>query len=377
MGVMQAIEILYKDVQGSIERIRQRFVGKVDLSASSYDTAWVAMVPSNRDSPNQQPCFPGCLEWVMENQKADGSWGLSSNHPSLVKDSLSSTLACVLALQKWKVGEQLVQKGLDFIGSKRYAVMDKHQSSPIGFDIIFPSMINYANDLGLNLPLDSDFVNVMFRNRHLQLQRGKEGHLLYYAEGLDESYEWKEVMKNQQRSNGSLFNSPATSAAALIQFHDDKCFDYLQSLSKIHGKAGRSEEIILDVSCCALAFRLLRMNGYEVSSDALADFVDDEHFFSTVSPQFTTIDTIIHLYRASQVAIFPDEPILDKINVWTRTFLKHQYSSNQDIVYDEKLHKEVDYALNFTIDTVDRLKHRRGIELYNPDDFRMLKTSYR
>ncbi|KAM7462294.1 hypothetical protein LguiA_030415 [Lonicera macranthoides] len=343
----------HKDVQGSIERIRERFVGKVDLSASSYDTAWVAMVPSNRDSPNQQPCFPGCLEWVMENQKADGSWGLSSNHPSLVKDSLSSTLACVLALQKWKVGEQLVQKGLDFIGSKRYAVMDKHQSSPIGFDIIFPSMINYANDLGLNLPLDSDFVNVMFHNRHLQLQRkisfrGKEGHLVYYAEGLDESYEWKEVMKNQQRSNGSLFNSPATSAAALIQFHDDKCFDYLQSLSKIHGKA-----------------------------DALADFVDDEHFFSTVSPQFTTIDTIIHLYRASQVAIFPDEPILDKINVWTRTFLKHQYSLNQDIVYDEKLHKEVDYALNFTIDTVDRLKHRRGIELYNPDDFRMLKTSYR
>ncbi|KAM7466317.1 hypothetical protein LguiB_013879 [Lonicera macranthoides] len=414
---------LHKDVQGSIERIRERFVGKVDLSASSYDTAWVAMVPSNRDSPNQQPCFPGCLEWVMENQKADGSWGLSSNHPSLVKDSLSSTLACVLALQKWKVGEQLVQKGLDFIGSKRYAVMDKHQSSPIGFDIIFPSMINYPNDLGLNLHLDSDFVNVMFHNRHLQLQsfRGKEGHLVYYAEGLDESYEWKEVMKNQQRSNGSLFNSPATSAAALIQFHDDKCFDYLQSLSKIHGKAvptiypfdvysrlcmvdivdrlginryfkheikiildethrcwqQRSEQIILDVSCCALAFRLLRMNGYEVSSDALADFVDDEHFFSTVSPQFTTIDTIIHLYRASQVAIFPDEPILDKINVWTRTFLKHQYSSNQDIVYDEKLHKEVDYALNFTIDTVDRLKHRRGIELYNPDDFRMLKTSYR
>ncbi|KAM7466311.1 hypothetical protein LguiB_013873 [Lonicera macranthoides] len=114
-------------------------------------------------------------------------------------------------------------------------------------------------------------------------------------------------MKNQQRSNGSLFNSPATSAAALIQFHDDKCFDYLQSLSKIHGKAvptiypfdvfsrlcmvdivdrlginryeieiildetnrcwqQRSEEIILDVSCCALAFWLLRKNGYEVSS---------------------------------------------------------------------------------------------------------------
>ncbi|KAM7497483.1 hypothetical protein LguiA_021897 [Lonicera macranthoides] len=46
----------------------------------------------------------------MENQKADGSWGLNSSHPSLVKDSLSSTLACVLALQKWNVGEHLVRK---------------------------------------------------------------------------------------------------------------------------------------------------------------------------------------------------------------------------------------------------------------------------
>ncbi|KAM7462288.1 hypothetical protein LguiA_030409 [Lonicera macranthoides] len=70
------------------------------------------MVPSNRDSPNQQPCFPGCLEWVMENQKADGSWGLSSNHPSLVKDSLSSTLACVLALQNGKSANNLFKKVL-------------------------------------------------------------------------------------------------------------------------------------------------------------------------------------------------------------------------------------------------------------------------
>ncbi|KAM7502845.1 hypothetical protein LguiB_001749 [Lonicera macranthoides] len=106
--------MLDKNAEASIERIRERF-GKTDLSISSYDTAWVAMVPPNRDSQNHnhhQPSFPDCLEWVMENQKADGSWGLDLSHPSLVKDSLSSTLACVLALQKWKVGENLVQKGI-------------------------------------------------------------------------------------------------------------------------------------------------------------------------------------------------------------------------------------------------------------------------
>ncbi|KAM7465911.1 hypothetical protein LguiB_013473 [Lonicera macranthoides] len=185
---------------GSIERIRERFK-KLELSVSSYDTAWVAMVPSNSGLPIQQrqPCFPGCLEWVMENQKADGSWGLNPSHSSLVKESISSTLACVLALQKWKVGEQLVQRGLDFIGSNRLVVDDKTQISPMG---------------------------------------GKGSRTLaYFAEGLGESYDWEEMIKEEQRSNGSLFNSPSTTAAALIHLRNDKCFHYLQSLLKTYGNA--------------------------------------------------------------------------------------------------------------------------------------------
>ncbi|OIT19047.1 cis-abienol synthase, chloroplastic, partial [Nicotiana attenuata] len=88
------------------ERIRETFQ-KVELSPSSYDTAWVAMVPS-RHSVNE-PCFPQCLDWILENQTEDGSWGLNPSHSLLVKDSLSSTLACLLALRKWGVGENQVQ----------------------------------------------------------------------------------------------------------------------------------------------------------------------------------------------------------------------------------------------------------------------------
>lgn len=74
-------------------------------------------------------------------------------------------------------------------------------------------------------------------------------------------------------------------------------------------------------------------------ADALEELADQDHFFNTVSPQFTNTETIIQLYRASQLPIFQNEPILDKINVWTSTFLRHQLL-NQDI-YDERLHKEV------------------------------------
>ncbi|KAM7461960.1 hypothetical protein LguiA_030081 [Lonicera macranthoides] len=281
--------------------------------------------------------------------------------------------------------------------------------------------------------------------------------LAYFAEGIGESYDWKELIKNEQRSNGSIFNSPATTAAALIHLHDDKCIKYLQSVLKINGKAVptiypydkyarlsmvdtlermgiaryfkceinnvldethrywqlRNEEIFLDPACCALAFRLLWMHGYEVSSlivsvtnrlmnstlpmviidirvteefatvknrdksfvYSLEEYVDQEHFFNTSSPQITTANTIIELYKASEVKILEDEPILENIQNWTNTFLKHQLS-NQEIC-DDQLRKEVDYALDYSINSLSRLAHRSRIELYNVDHFQMLKTSYR
>ncbi|KAL2472335.1 Ent-kaur-16-ene synthase [Abeliophyllum distichum] len=105
----------YQNVEDSIERIREAFGKKVhELSASFYDTAWVAMVPS-LETPNK-PYFPQCLDWIMEHQQKDGSWGPNPIHPSLVKDSLSCTFACLLALRKWAVGEHLVHVRINVQG---------------------------------------------------------------------------------------------------------------------------------------------------------------------------------------------------------------------------------------------------------------------
>lgn len=99
------------------ERIKKLFEN-VHLSASSYDTAWVAMVPSPDSSMN--PCFPRCIDWLLKNQHHDGSWGLPDRPSWLVKDSLSSTLACVLALKQWSLGEEEMNKGTDIASSFRF-----------------------------------------------------------------------------------------------------------------------------------------------------------------------------------------------------------------------------------------------------------------
>ena len=79
------------------------------MTASPYDTAWVAMVP--HPSSHQDPCFDHCLDWILQNQHENGSWGNFNLGPSLLKDKLSSTLACVLALKKWSCGEEHIKNG--------------------------------------------------------------------------------------------------------------------------------------------------------------------------------------------------------------------------------------------------------------------------
>lgn len=113
----------------------------------------------------------------------------------------------------------------------------------------------------------------------------------------------------------------------------------------------RNEELLLDPACYALAFRLLRTNGYEVlegefykldfsidvfvrkirlnnsaypflvlkyHTDALVEFEQEEE----VSPQAKDINCILELYRDSEITIFQNEPVLDEIHNWTTSSMK-------------------------------------------------------
>ncbi|KAJ8775360.1 hypothetical protein K2173_023125 [Erythroxylum novogranatense] len=412
-----------------VKRVAPEVLGNVKLSTSPYDTAWVAMVPSRDEAKKKQsePLFPECLDWVMKHQQPDGSWCFDQAHPLLVKDSLSSTLACVLALNKWSVGEQLVNNGLEFLQTNFWTATDRRQLQPIGFDITFGGMIETALESGLNLPFDPVLVEGLLRERKTQIQRylmdGKERHLAYLLEGLGlrgNYYDWEMVMKHQ-KSNGSLFNSPSATAAALIHNHHHKCYNYLKSvldrfnstvpttypldiyiqlctidnLQKLvidrffHEEIQNamdhiyrcwlqgSEEIFSDINCLAMGFRLLRMNGYDVSSDALEQFQEEKRFFSTVSLQFENADTILELYKASLTNIYQKEPILDRIREWTRSYLNQELRNGS--FQDKRMHEEVmvEHALSFKYDSLGRLEGRRNLEWHQLDNTKLLKTSYR
>lgn len=392
-------------------------------SPSPYDIAWVAMVPS-RGFP-QTPCYPQCVEWILQNQEDNGSWGISELDLSTSKCTLLSTLACVIALKKWNVGPQHIARGLHFIGTNFSIVMDEQITAPIGFNITFTGMISLATGMGLEFPGRQTDVDAVLLIREMELNRydvdksyGRESYMAYVAEGLGNLVDWNEVMKFQ-RKNGSLFNSPSTTAAALIYSYDDKAQQYLNLLVSKFGSAvptvfpiniycqlsmvdslekigisrhfsseimsildriyslwlHRDDEIMLDIKTCAMAFRILRMNGYDVSADELSHMSEASAFYNSLQGYSDDTESLLELYKASRVNVSKDEIILEKIEYWAGNLLLEKLCP--DVLHRVPFFEEVDYAIQFPFyATMERLHHRRNIEHFDVTGYQMLKTAY-
>ncbi|KAL8147274.1 ent-kaurene synthase-like 1 isoform X1 [Apium graveolens] len=411
--------------QGRKERIRSLF-NKVDLSVSAYDTAWVAMVPSPHSS--QSPCFSSCIDWILRNQLNDGSWGLPQQSVRWLKDDLSSTLACVLALKRWGVGQEQINKGSHFLESNFGSATDENQHSPLGFNIIFPGMLEYAKILNLKLPVDQKIFDTMLKKKATEIRRYSENqslqsetYLACVSEGMGKSQNWDMVLKFQ-RKNGPLFDSPSTTAASLSHIQNTGCLNYLTQLLEKFGDAVptvypsdiytrlclvdslermgidpyfrqeiktvldeiycswlQDDEQFMDVATCALAFRILRVNGYDILSDKLTAIAKEVYYCNLLDGNLKDTSEVLELYRASQTIIYPYESDLEKQKTWSKCFLEqklHTGSVHLD-KYAQTIFKEVEDALKFPdYANLERLVHVRSIKNYNTDSSRILKTSY-
>nr|AZB50374.1 terpene synthase 3 [Salvia yangii] len=133
----------------------------------------------------------------------------------------------------------------------------------------------------------------------------------------------------------------------------------------------KDRDIYSEVTTHAMAFRLLRVKGYEVSSEELAPYAEQERF------DLQTIDlaTVIELYRAAQERTCEEnDNSLEKLLAWTTTFLKHQLLTNS--IPDTKLHKQVEYYLKNYHGILDRMGVRRSLDLYDISHYRPLRARF-
>lgn len=94
-----------------------------------------------------------------------------------MKSKLTRVCSLLLHISKFpalifnKSLPSLVVLGLHFIESHLPSATDEEQPSPVGFDILFPSMIESAKNLDMNLPLGGSTLDALLDRRDFELKR--------------------------------------------------------------------------------------------------------------------------------------------------------------------------------------------------------------
>ncbi|XVF80451.1 hypothetical protein PTKIN_Ptkin15bG0074400 [Pterospermum kingtungense] len=372
-----------KSMLGSIE--------EGEISISAYDTAWVALVEDIQRSGTPQ--FPSSLEWIANNQLPDGSWG--DEQIFTVHDRLINTLACVIALKTWDIHPDKCQKeNISKLGN------EKEEHMPIGFEVAFPSLLELARSLDIEIPYDSPVFQDIYAKRDLKLTRiPKEimhdvpTTLFHSLEGMP-GLDWEKLLKLQCKDGSFLF-SPSSTAFAVMQTNDENCLRYLKTTVERFNGGGFinirywSEDGICwarntrvhDIDDTAMGFRLLGLHGYLVSADVFRRFEKDGEFFCFVGQSTQAITGIFNLYRASQVQ-FPGHKILEDAKRFSSKFLREKQAADQLLdkgIITKDLPGEVGFSMKIPwYASLPRVETRFYLEQYGGEDDAWIgKTLYR
>nr|WJJ50358.1 diterpene synthase 4 [Cephalotaxus harringtonia] len=422
------------EMKRCIETIKNMFrsIGDGEISISAYDTAWVARIPALDGSG--EPQFPSSLQWIIDHQLTDGSWG--DAHIFHVRERIGSTLACVIALKTWNTYPHGVKKGLSFLRTYIPKINDEDDVySPIGFEIVFPALMEDAKFMSLDLPYDNELLHKVYEERALKLKRipmeflhKYPSTLLHSLEGLRDQVDWRKILKLQSKDGSFLF-SPASTACALAETSDINCVRYLDKITNKHnggvpnvypvdlfehlwmvdrlerlgiaryfqeeitdnleyvyrywtnqGIGWARESSVQDVDDTSMAFRLLRLHGFDVTSEAFSHFKQGDQFICFKGQASQAVTGMYNLYRASQV-LFPGESILEEAQMFTKNFLddkKAKDQINDKWIISDGLLGEVEYSLNFPwYASQPRIETRMYIEQYGMDDVWIGKSLYR
>nr|UNZ11787.1 ent-copalyl diphosphate synthase [Scutellaria barbata] len=407
-------------------------MGDGEISSSPYDTAWVALVPDVGGSG--LPQFPSSLEWISKNQLSDGSWGDTCTFS--IYDRIINTLACVVALKHWNIHPDKTHQGILFIKSNIYKLEGENEEHmPIGFEVAFPSLIEIAKKLGIDISGDSRGLQEIYARKELKLKRIPKDimhqvptTLLHSLEGMPE-LTWHKLLK-LQCEDGSFLFSPSSTAFALHQTQDHNClkyltkyvhkfnggvpnvypvdlFEHLWAVDRIQrlgisrhfqpeideciayvyrhwtdkGICWARNSVVQDLDDTAMGFRLLRLHGYDVSADVFKHFENGGEFFCFKGQSTQAVTGMYNLYRASHL-MFPRESILEDAAMFSSKFLQEKRASNELLdkwIITKDLPGEVGYALDVPwYASLPRVETRFYLEQYGgEDDVWIGKTLYR
>ncbi len=314
------------------------------VSTSAYDTAWAAWH------------LPPAMDWLLEAQHPDGSWGAELEYHH---DRVISTLAAINAiaarstnapaLQKAERGVAYLEKAISRLGEDVYET--------VGFELLLPGLVGLARKQGLKVQRIEELMapQLKLSREKLALVPQKAIYSPHFPvafsleflsfEQLDRS-----AVHELRASNGSIHNSPAATAyvdavlggaqgrgyletlmtrygGAMPAFAPLDIFEpawalyhlslgtqltdlpaarpFVDQLARLWNPRGLSFSSNLsfaDLDDTALTFRLLHLFGVEADPAGLEFFETPEHFRCYPLERNISIDVHIHILHALREA---------------------------------------------------------------------------
>ncbi|XP_042379535.1 ent-copalyl diphosphate synthase 1-like [Zingiber officinale] len=422
-------------IWGMVQEVKAmlRSMGDGEISISAYDTAWVALV-RDPEGEGRRSLFPASLRWIADNQLGDGSWGNAAVFSA--HDRLISTLACAVALASWNLHPDKCRRGVEYVRENMWRLGEEAaEHMPIGFEVAFPSLLDLAKELGLEIPYSHPCLQGITAMRDLKMERIPKQvlhevptTLLHSLEGMV-GLDWEKLLRLQCQDGSFLF-SPSSTAYALMQTGDGNCLKYLHRLVRrfgggvpnvypvdlferlwavdrlqrlgiagyfspeikdcldyVHrywtedGICWAKESRVFDIDDTSMGFRLLRLHGYPVSPGVLRQFEKDGEFVCFAGQSNQAVTGMFNLNRAAQVA-FPGEEILERAKSFSYAFLREKQAAHQLLdkwIITKDLPGEVEYALDFPwYASLPRVEARFYLEQYGGgSDIWIGKTLYK
>jgi len=198
------------------------------IAGTAYDTAWLASVVE--DGSGGVARFPAALQWLVEHQRADGSWGGALRYEH---DRLLSTLAALPPLAI-RAGQATycasVQHGTRYLWQHGHLLAGEPVEL-VGFELLLPALVRRARQAGVAVPPHLDIYGEE-RARKLSMLSPAA---LYSAQStVAHSLEFLGDqadligLRAAQGENGALGNSPAATAFFYAANAEPRALSYLQ-----------------------------------------------------------------------------------------------------------------------------------------------------
>ncbi len=204
------------------------------MSASAYDTAWLARLIGVDDELAER-----ALDWLRSHQHADGSFGAA--HRVYPPERLVCTLAALTALTARGLPEdrERVERARQAVAELLRAPRSADEDT-IGFEMLVPMLLDEARAVGAYTHDHDDFVRGLAKRRAAKLASLPSGtidrsvSMIFSAELVGRDGLALLDLARLQEADGSVGGSPAATAffAAFARRGDRGALAYLRGLAR-------------------------------------------------------------------------------------------------------------------------------------------------